>query len=162
MLKGELKGWRLNTFSDLDRSMEEKKGELERLDIIDDTLGLDEEEARNKELIMENLMKESSWRETQLFQKLRNKWITEGDLNFSFFHGWINTRNKKNEIQGLRANGRWLDSVAEVKSEIFHHFKRHFDTQTLHRPSLPPDLFTRKLESVDNDFLTVEFTKDEI
>lgn len=81
LLKGALKEWKKENLGDLDKSIEEKKCEIERLDIIDDTFGLDDDEARKRENMMEELMKESSWIESQLFQKARLKWISEGDVN---------------------------------------------------------------------------------
>lgn len=45
-LKADLKGWRHNTFGDLDKSIKDKKAEIERLDILDDSFGQDEEERR--------------------------------------------------------------------------------------------------------------------
>ncbi|KAL8547384.1 hypothetical protein ACS0TY_006926 [Phlomoides rotata] len=41
------------------------------------------------------------WKESFLFQKAKVKWIKEGDVNSSFFHGWINKRIKLNGIEGL-------------------------------------------------------------
>ncbi|KAL8545034.1 hypothetical protein ACS0TY_005295 [Phlomoides rotata] len=51
-LKMELKEWSTTTFKGMDRRIEEKNDELERLDILDDTFGLDEEEiSRRQEVI---------------------------------------------------------------------------------------------------------------
>lgn len=94
---------------------------MEKLDTIDDVFGLEEDEARRREIIMAEIMKESSWREAQLYLKARIKWITEGDLNSRFFHNWINMRYKRNELQGIWSNGTLFDSVRDVKSEIFRH-----------------------------------------
>lgn len=82
-------------FDALDNSIEEKKAEIERLDILDDTFGLEPDEAGKRESVMGELLQEVAWKESQLYQKSRIKWIQEGDINSRLFHKWINFRNKK-------------------------------------------------------------------
>lgn len=161
-LKGEFRVWKEEVFGNLDTSIEKKKQELEQLDILDEVFGLGEEEAEKRASIMNDQVRESSWREAQLFQKARIRWTLDGDLNSHFFHKWINYRNKSNGIDGIRVNGSWLDSVQEAKSAIFHHFSSHFDSIRIIRPKLGPDMFLRKLGEPDNSFLTAEFSEDEI
>lgn len=57
--------------------------------------------------------------------KLAPKW----DTNSSFFHKWINRRNKKNEIVGVHYNDRWLKGADSVKEATFDHFRKHFSMQ---------------------------------
>ncbi|KAL8531532.1 hypothetical protein ACS0TY_008215 [Phlomoides rotata] len=47
-LKVVLKSWSKETFGHMEKRIEEKKEELEKLDIIDDTLGLSEEETTRR------------------------------------------------------------------------------------------------------------------
>lgn len=96
---------------------------------------------------MHDLLVEMGWREAQLFQKARIKWTLEGDLNSRFFHKWINLRFKHNEIDGIWANGLWVDSVQGVKQTIFNHFKAHFDSPQVIRPTLHLSLLPRRLDS---------------
>ncbi|KAL8541408.1 hypothetical protein ACS0TY_002609 [Phlomoides rotata] len=62
-LKIELKKWSREVFGELDKKIEDKKVEIERLDMIDDTLGLDENEEDQRQQLLDGLMKESNWRE---------------------------------------------------------------------------------------------------
>lgn len=162
LLKGALKEWKKGNLGDLDKSIEEKKCELERLDIIDDTFGLDEEEARKRESVMEELLKESSWKESQLYQKARLKWISKGDVNSRFFHSWVNMRNKRNEINGIWSKGVWMESVRDVKSGFFEHFKSHFSSPQFCRPTFASEQFRRKLADAENALLIADFTEEEI
>lgn len=162
LLKGELKSWKEKSLGKLDSSIEDKKEEIEKWDILDDAFGLDSEEAEKRASAMTDLLKEMGWREAQLFQKARIKWTLEGDLNSRFFHKWINSRTKHNEIDGIRVNGSWIDSVQEVKLAIYNHFRSHFDSPQASRPSLDPGIFPRKLDSSDNSFLTAPFSEEEI
>lgn len=161
-MKGELKAWRLEAFGNLETSIENKTKELERLDILDDTFGLDESEAELRGFIMSEIFNESSWKEAQLFQKARIKWALEGDLNSRFFHKWINSRTKLNTIDGVKVHGSWIDSVPEVKEAIHNHFRDHFSTLSDSRLCFGDSLFSRKLEDADNSYLASEFTEIEI
>ncbi|KAL8470945.1 hypothetical protein ACS0TY_033497 [Phlomoides rotata] len=98
----------------MEHQIEEKKGEIEKLDLVDDAFGLSEEESARRQEMMGELQKEASWNEKQLFQKSRIKWIEEGDLNSGFFHKWITKNNKRNELVGLWDNNVWIDSVSGV------------------------------------------------
>ncbi|KAL8478158.1 hypothetical protein ACS0TY_030156 [Phlomoides rotata] len=117
-LKTELNKWSREVFGELEKNIEDKKVEIERLDMIDDTMGLDEEEEDQRQQLVHELMKESAWREKQLYQKSRVKWIKEGDINSKFYHNWVNKKNKRNELSGLWKDNRWVDSVHGVKQEV--------------------------------------------
>ncbi|KAL8529976.1 hypothetical protein ACS0TY_007155 [Phlomoides rotata] len=65
-LKVELKSWSKNTFGNLESRIEEKKGEIEKLDLFDDTFGLTEEEVGRRQEIMGELLQKAAWNEKQL------------------------------------------------------------------------------------------------
>ncbi|KAL8534353.1 hypothetical protein ACS0TY_010389 [Phlomoides rotata] len=123
-VKMELKEWSKATFKGMDRRIEEKKDELERLDILDDTFGLEEDEISRRQEVLGDLMMESSWKESQLLQQSKLKWLREGDANTSFFHNWIKSRHKRSEIVGLWNNNTWIESVQGVKLLAHEHFKK--------------------------------------
>ncbi|KAL8530880.1 hypothetical protein ACS0TY_007781 [Phlomoides rotata] len=72
-VKAELKVWSKEIFHGLDRKIEMKKEEIERLDILDDTFGLEDEETSRRQDLLGDLMMESSWRESQMIQKTKLK-----------------------------------------------------------------------------------------
>ncbi|KAL8524108.1 hypothetical protein ACS0TY_013901 [Phlomoides rotata] len=59
----------------MDRKIEAKKEEIQRLDVLDEIFGLDEGEMRRRQDILGDLMMES-----------------KGDVNSSFFHNWVKCR----------------------------------------------------------------------
>ncbi|KAL8504636.1 hypothetical protein ACS0TY_015992 [Phlomoides rotata] len=140
----------------MDRKIEENKAEIERLDIMDDVLGLESEEEEQRRNLMNDLMKETSWREKQLFQKARVKWIKEGDANSKFFHNWVKKRYKRNEFSGLWQGNVWLESVVDVKAAVQRHFKAHFESAPETTLSFEDNMFHKKLEAEDNMFLETE------
>ncbi|KAL8478721.1 hypothetical protein ACS0TY_030560 [Phlomoides rotata] len=106
--------WASYIFGNLDLSIENKKGEIEALDRIDDTFGLEVNEIIDRKRVSAEL--------------LRDLQVAEGDLNSSFFHGWLNRRFKANGIKGLLVNGAWVDSVGGIKMATFNHFRHHFQS----------------------------------
>lgn len=60
----------------------------------------------------------------------------EGDENLNFFHGYINSKNKKNRINGLTINGKWSSDASKVKLEALHFFKNKFTETRASRPKL--------------------------
>lgn len=94
------------------------------MDYIDDTLGLDDEDIIKRNRLSAEILVYLKQKEKLLSQKAKVKWALEGDVNSKFFHGWINRRLKKNEIDGLKVGDRWVESVREVKEAIFNNFHR--------------------------------------
>ncbi|KAL8473811.1 hypothetical protein ACS0TY_030606 [Phlomoides rotata] len=123
-LKTQVNAWSRETFNGMDRRIEDKKDEIGKLDILDDTFGLEEEEISRRQDLLGDLIMETSWRESQLLQKSKLKWLKEGDVNSNFFHNWVKRRYKRNEIMGLWNNNSWVESVQGVKQLVYEHFKK--------------------------------------
>ncbi|KAL8474246.1 hypothetical protein ACS0TY_030897 [Phlomoides rotata] len=112
-LKADIKQWNREVFGMMDAKIEARKQEINKLDIIDEVMGLDEQEIsrRNEERV--NLFHDMKCKDNILLQKARCKWIKEGDANTRFFHKYINKRRKRNEITGVRIEGEWKEEVEE-------------------------------------------------
>lgn len=105
--------------------LEAKKFEIALLDIIDNTLGLEEDEIIDRNRLSAELLRGMIWKENMLYQRAKNRWIKDGDVNFRFYHCWINKRLKTNSLDGILADGRWIESALEVKSVVLNHFKNY-------------------------------------
>lgn len=138
------------------------RSEIHKLDIIDDSFGLEELETLQRNENRDMLLRDLKWRDGMLFQRSRCKWIREGDINFKFFHGYINRRRKRNEILGVQINGEWKEEVAEDKIGIFEHFRGHFRQDFWHRPTIDQNFSRKKNSDQDNDMLISSFTEEEI
>jgi hypothetical protein len=67
---------------------------------------------------------ESAWH-----QKSRVQWCKLGDKNTRFFHLTATTRQKKNQLAFLEADGKILSKPIDVKLGVFNFFRK---------PILPP------------------------
>ncbi|KAL8501915.1 hypothetical protein ACS0TY_021147 [Phlomoides rotata] len=135
----------------MERRIEEKKEEIEKLYILDDTFGLEDEEINRRQELTGDVMLESSWNESQLLQKPKLKWLQQGDANSSFFHNWVKSRHKRNEIVGLWNNGTWVESVQGVKQLAHYHFKRQFEAVEENSAYFSETLFRNHVGLTNND-----------
>ncbi|KAL8557753.1 hypothetical protein ACS0TY_005021 [Phlomoides rotata] len=161
-LRNDLKVWNKEVFGEIDKNITDMQWEIEVWDRIDDTFGLEEGEviARNK--CSAELLRFSHWKENFMFQQSKMKWVLEGDVNSGYFHGWINKRRKVNEIDGLFFDEVWTNSVEGVKNGVQNYFLKQFKSPTTLRLSIPRLLFARRLDECNNQFLTAQFSEDEV
>ncbi|KAL8497091.1 hypothetical protein ACS0TY_020678 [Phlomoides rotata] len=141
----------------MERRIEEKKEEIEKLYILDDTFGLEDEEINRRQELMGDVMLESSWNESQLLQKPKLKWLQQGDANSSFFHNWVKSRHKRNEIVGLWNNGTWVESVQGVKQLAHYHFKRQFEAVEENSAYFSETLFRNHVGLTNNEYGGLEW-----
>lgn len=113
LLKGDIKIWSKSTFGQIEDTLESRKVDIEALYIIDDALGLEEEEIIERNQPSTELLRGMIWKE----RKTKNKWIREGDVNSCYYHRWINKRTKSNALEGLLVDNVWVESVEDVKKQ---------------------------------------------
>lgn len=108
LLKSELKHWKDEVFGCLDKKIEDKKSEIEELDLVDDVFGLDLAKTEKRASLLGELTQDISRRDAQLFQKSRAKWVQKGDLNSRFYHNWIKSNQKRSEINRIWVGNVWV------------------------------------------------------
>ncbi|KAK1425813.1 hypothetical protein QVD17_21174 [Tagetes erecta] len=89
------------------------------LNILAESVGLSEEESRERMDIKKTLLELENLKWKDLKQKSRSRWALEGDENTSFFHGIINARMASNRIHGINTNGCWCSNPDVIKSEAY-------------------------------------------
>ncbi|KAL8469021.1 hypothetical protein ACS0TY_032008 [Phlomoides rotata] len=67
--RNDLKIWNREVFGHLDANIEARKEELESMDIIDDTFGLEEPDIIRRKVCTAELLRNLHWKEAVLFQK---------------------------------------------------------------------------------------------
>ena len=56
-------------------------------------------------------------------QKARIRWAMDRDENTRFFHGLVNNRNRKNNLNGLTINGQWCTDAKTIKAEVLRFYE---------------------------------------
>ncbi|KAL8512922.1 hypothetical protein ACS0TY_019182 [Phlomoides rotata] len=161
-LRNDLKVWNREVFGQIDQNISEKQREIETWDRIDDTLGLEENEVIDRNRCSAELLRYSLWKENQLFQQSKTKWLLEGDVNSGYFHGCINKRRKENEMAGLYFDGVWSDSVEDIRQGVRSNFLKQFKSPLMPRLHTPRSLFVSRMDVANNQFLTAQFLEDEV
>ena len=69
-------------------------------------------------------------------QKVRSRWIKEGDCNSRYFHLMINVSRRNNCLKGLMIDGAWIEEPATVKETVRMFFSQRFQESVQDRPRL--------------------------
>lgn len=104
ILKTDIIIWKKEVFGDVETNIHKKKKEIDCLDRIDDAMCLDEIEIIQRNQSLAKLLRALIWQDKILCQKSKSHWFKDGDVNSSYFHRWINRRNKASEISDLSIN----------------------------------------------------------
>nr|KAJ0196777.1 hypothetical protein LSAT_V11C700381330 [Lactuca sativa] len=96
-----------------------------------------------------------------LKQKARIKWTIDGDENSKFFHGFINSKNRRNHIHGLTINGCWTTEVNLIKEEVLNFYKAKFSENSAVRPKFINPAF-KTLSTMEAIRIEAAFSLEEI
>ena len=159
-LKVDLKVWNKEIFGDVNLASKEVQKRIEVLYAHDDDCGLAESE-REKKTLFAGLNKTKFKQETIMFQKARQKWLKQGDLNTSFFHLNVKWRRSRNQLHGLFVNGNWCEDKQVIKDKVQKFFKDRFARNDACQVRLDNSRFC-SISDLDNDLLIGEFFEEEI
>jgi hypothetical protein len=135
-LKGDLKRWNKEVFGDIEFKIGLEIESIKDFDLKAEagTLSLEDEEAQKHSLA--SMWKLMRYKERQIFQRSRSRWLREGDANTNFFHNCVRQRRRRNSIVALKVGDRWVESVPEVRAAIMDYFKIHFSESLSNRLTL--------------------------
>lgn len=151
-----------NYFQSSGKRVRKEKIEIKMLDLIDDVMGIEEEEIIERNRLYTELLRGKIWKEKMMHQKVKNPWIKERDVNSRFYHKWIKKRANINSIEGLLVGNRWVKDVEEIKSAIYGHFNDLISAKSCPHIRLLEDLFYNTIDDCDYMFLCTKFTKEEV
>jgi len=96
-----------------------------------------------------------------IFQKARQKWLKQGDLNTKFFHSFVKWRRARNELHGLFVDGRWCEDKVVIKDKVRDYFEDRFARNKACMVRLDNVKFN-SISKADNELLVGDFTEEEI
>lgn len=158
-VKEKLRVWNREVFGVVDLNIEQVVKELNGMeDAGDEETEWDGEKWRK---LNAEFWEELHKKESLLAQKARERWIQQGDGNTRFFHNAIKVRQRRNQIEMIKVEDRWLSEVEEIKEEVRIHFGDQFNEQHGDRPTLDRIQF-KQLSEREAENLTEPFTMEEI
>ena len=84
------------------------------------------------------MLEKMSWR-----QKSREIWLKEGGRNMSFFHQMVNVHRRRNQMDRIKINGRWITEDNGIKEEECRAFQKLLSATDEWRPNLSGLSFER-------------------
>ncbi|XP_028121381.1 uncharacterized protein LOC114318646 [Camellia sinensis] len=115
---------------------------------------------------LKQAVKEKVWRLNKIIewiwlQNLRLNWALKDDRNTRFFHVVARSRQSRNELTSLTVGDSMIEDPAQVRNEVFDHFKKQFAEDWVVRPKLG-GLFKSVQYSPQFAMLEAEFLEAEI
>ncbi|KAJ0456947.1 putative RNA-directed DNA polymerase [Helianthus annuus] len=124
-------------------------------------MALSDVEVKERDIWLKTINEIDNCRMEDLKQRVKLKWLVDGDENSSFIHGIIKGHKKNNRINGLIFNDVWVSQPDALKTEIKDYFKAIFRENTHDRPLFISNGF-KVISSTQSAMLVKRFTKEEI
>ncbi|XP_058776799.1 uncharacterized protein LOC131651145 [Vicia villosa] len=128
LLKDKLKWWIKEVFGRIELEMEDGVREMNFADeklMEDDYANFDENMCLRREACGK-FWKNLRLKKSMLLQKSIVNWLKEGDNNSGFFHKIMKQRRRMNHLGPLYHEGRMVETVEEMREEVFNHFNEKF------------------------------------
>lgn len=124
-LQRHLKGWNWEVFGDIRTKLHETRCKIEDLEGRTQQAYV-EEEAKELNMLKIEMTRLLKWETDILYQKTREKWVTEGDRNTKFFHALIKERRRRNTIKITNPDGSVLTDSQQILAGAVCHFQSLF------------------------------------
>ncbi|GJW59291.1 RNA-directed DNA polymerase, eukaryota [Tanacetum coccineum] len=160
-LKTKIREWNKTNMLCVKSVKAKYKVDLEDVEAIIDNGNGNEEVVNKRAEIVNNLQSIDKLHSLEMAQKVKVKWLVEGDENSSFFHGMLNKKRILLNIRGIMIDGIWIDNPNKVKREFFNHFSKRF-CKLDPRRTLIQMKYQKCLSSKQRTELESEVTNDEI
>ncbi|XP_058755941.1 uncharacterized protein LOC131629164 [Vicia villosa] len=160
------KRWNKEVFGKIDLEVEDVVHDInvvdERLDFKSFPSFFDDDVIRRKEASC-CFWKNLRIKENMLLQRSRLNWLKEGDSNSGFFHKVMKQRRRSNHIGPILSSRGLVETVEDVREDVFSHFERKFTDPYGIRPLLDGVPFKaingEEAEELEELFLEAEIKK---
>nr|KAJ0191688.1 hypothetical protein LSAT_V11C800406980 [Lactuca sativa] len=160
-LKDKIKKWR-NEGDQIERQeVNVAKDVVKEIEKAAESRSLSSNEQRIRADVIKKIMEWERLQALDLKQKARIKWTIDGDENSKFFHGYINSKNRRNLLHGLMINGRWTTGVNEIKEEAYRFFHDKFTDAHPVRPKFSNPNF-KSISMMDAIRIESPFSPEEV
>lgn len=134
-------------FGDIQVQLAEVRDKIEALETKTQQV-YEEAEVPELQNLKSDMDRSLRWENDILYQKTREKCLTEGDRNLKFFHALIKAQRRHNLIKITKANGRVVTDSKELTEGAVNHFQQLFTASPY---VMHDDLFEEYPTSVTND-----------
>lgn len=160
-LKNEIKIWTKEVGDKLKENTRAYINELAELDLreMEGHLCAAERERREavkKELTHNMNLEAISWR-----QKVREKWLKDGERNTKYFHCLANYRRKCNFVEEIKIDGMVVSGNSEIREKVRDYFHQLYKEKKRCRPKLD-NLDFKQLKAVSREEIEERFTEEEV
>ena len=161
-IKEKIRTWNKEVFGDIRVKKREILHELEVLDRLESEGGLVEDQGVRMVALRNELDEVLSREEISWRQKVRTKWVKDGDVNSSYFHKVANGKRRKSWIKELELDrGRVVRNVDLISKEITNFYKELYTEEVMERPFLE-GLDWDPIESTKAAWLERPFEEEEV
>jgi hypothetical protein len=161
LLKGTLRIWHKEVYSNVDHKIEKITEDIEVLELKCENEGLEEAGLIVRKEKFDTLWLLLKSKDSLEFQKLRSRWLREGDANSRFFHACVKNRRRYNSIVALKKGRSWLSNPDVVRAEVVAYFKNHLREVPWVRPKLDGVSFVC-LNASQSEGLEGRFLEEEV
>ena len=157
----DLKQWNVNEFGNVHFKQQKLLWSLHEMETLGERRALSEVENNERTCMISDLetntyLEEICWR-----QKLRVKWLKEGDKNSNYFHTVANSHRRHNSISQLSINGVLSTDQDAIKAEISGFYQQLYIEDTTCRPLLDGLAFF-SISPAEASWLERPFEEEEI
>ncbi|KAL6194667.1 hypothetical protein ACLB2K_035748 [Fragaria x ananassa] len=151
--------WSRDTIGNISRQINRMTSELQSLP-FDST---NSEVVERRISVVAELQKLMEYEEQMWRQKSRIDWLSEGDQNTKFFHGYAKARGRRNRVgRIMNAAGEWQETSEGIKEAFISYFQNIFASQGCNHMELVLDAIPQKISDAMNNRLCQPYGRGEI
>lgn len=130
---------------------------VSNVDFLSDLKNICVEKIKTRSKAIENMWSLLRIKYFQLSQRSWSKLLREGNTNSGYFHAFVKSRGRHNDILPLKFKDGWIERVYKIRQEVVKHFYDIFRESNVHRPCLD-DVVFRHISKDNNLVLTSPFS----